>query len=347
MKITYYAHTVLSRGGDKMILAHLAYLAGTGHQVVIDAGLVKTVFDIHPAIQVKKIAGCSKSSSILCALWGRKDADIVIASIIPMACFLALRNPGRVVYFAQDYDESYYSQSHLRLLVRCFYILGLRWLKIPVIAVAHHLKETLSRRYNANVSVVTNGVDLNVFFPDPDKGLVKQKEDRKAVLVLARSDWRKGFDLAQSVLRRVNDETEVSFEVWSVGEDSPGCFEGMIYRDFGYVREEELRRIISSADVFLYPSRHEGFPLMALETLACGCAMVTTDAVSVVRHKKEALVCPIEDVSSLSANLTLLLDNDSLRESLVAAGMKFASNHSLKDSCRNFADELSRMLLSR
>ena len=56
MKIVFYRHSLLSRGGDKMIIAHAAGLVECGHTVVIQASIIDTVFEIHPGIIIKKTA---------------------------------------------------------------------------------------------------------------------------------------------------------------------------------------------------------------------------------------------------------------------------------------------------
>jgi glycosyltransferase involved in cell wall biosynthesis len=337
MKVVFVRHSLLSRGGDKMILAHAAHLAATGHEVTIKSAIIDTVFQLDERIKFQIIDSRSKLQTIIKCLAETHDSDWVIADIIPLACLLFLRNRGKVLYFAQDYDESYYSKALQKYFVRALYVLGLSWLKIPVIAVSHDLKETLSRRFNAKVSVVTNGVDLETFFPDPAADLLKQKNDRKSILVLSRSDWRKGFDLAQRVIKKVKEETIGPFEVWTVGESASGCFEGMIHKDFGYVREEELRKIISSADIFLYPTRHEGFGLMVAEAFACGCPVITTTAVPFVEDGKNALVSQVEDVDAMTEKLLRLLSEPEVGKPLVSEGTAFARQHSLVSACRQFA----------
>jgi glycosyltransferase involved in cell wall biosynthesis len=39
-----------------------------------------------------------------------------------------------------------------------------------------------------------------------------------------------------------------------------------------------LRRYLSSADVYVFPSRNEGFPMAPVEALACGVPVVSADA---------------------------------------------------------------------
>ena len=341
MKVIYFAHSVLSRGGDKMILAHLGHLAAAGHQVVIRANIIDTVFTIYPAITIEKPRICSKLGTLISALIEKQRADCIIASIVPTAVFLSLRNRCRVVHFAQDDNETAYSSPLLRYAMNFLYLLSFSLLSIPTITVSPDLAATFKKKYGVNCRVVSNGVDTGVFFPSPSADLLAIKGGRKSILLLSRNDPRKGFDIARQVVAQLARISRVPFEVWTVGEemiwsDFPG-----IHRHFGFLHEGELRSLMSSADVFFYPSRHEGFGLMVLEAFASACPVVTSAAVTYARNNENALVSGIEDVDSLTGQVMKILEDEQLAKKIATGGYRFAQENLLAESSVRFENEIS------
>lgn len=324
-----------------MILAHAGHLAEQGWKVEIRTAQVNTVFAIPAGVKIVHSGLRSKAGTLWQALQTRFTADLVIADIIPLACLLGVRNRQRLIYFAQDYDESYYGSYAQRLFIRLLYFLTLGLLRIKSIAVAEHLSALLRKRFVANVTTVENGVDTDIFFPDLDAELLSSKGCRKAVLLLSRSDARKGFDLSCRIFNEAKECLGADgVEVWTVGEPAGNQFPDVVHRDFGYVTPARLRKILSSADVFLYHTRHEGFPLMALEALACGCPMAASTSVSVVYPGQEALIAPIGDIKSAAEHVVRILADASLAARLQEEGLAFSKRHSLAASSVRFAEEL-------
>jgi len=344
MKIVYVAHSLLSRGGDKMVLAHAGWMAAHGHDFELCCNVVDTVLDIPEGVRITRPRLSGTFGTIISALFQRRDADIVLASIIPMACFLFPRSRRKVVYFAQGFDDSYYSSQFFKGLTSLFYFVGLRLFHIQTVAVSYPLANYLSERFHARVDVVENGVDTKVFYPDTNPQLIAAKGNRRAVLLLSRSDWCKGFDIAQDVIGLMLKSHPDSFEVWTVGELCAGLFPNIVHRDFGYVGEEKLRIIMSSADLFLYPSRHEGLPLMPLEAFSCRCPVVTTDAVVFASHLENALVAPVGDVELLSTYTLQILSGSSAIDVLTKNGLQAAEKMSLKRTLAQFASILEHQV---
>lgn len=337
MQVCFYRHTLLNRGGDKMVVDYANYLQSRGHSVSILANEITTIYK--PRVDVRRITkGSSKAHTILHALLKKLSADMIIADIIVTTLFLSLRNRKHLLYFAQDYDESYYKNPFMKLLIRTVYVLCLTYMRIPVIAVSEELGSLLKRRFNARVTVIANGIDPSIFYPDKDPDYLLLKKGRKVVLVFARRDHRKGFDISLKVLNAFKEEIESgSLAVWAVGEmfDSP-----LGMHKFGFVPPDTLRKILSCSDALLYPSRHEGMPLFVLEAMACGCPVVTTEAVQFARHGIDALKCRVADADALIEQLRRILSDDSYRRSIEENAFVTAEKYFLEKSSEMFENVL-------
>lgn len=325
-----------------MVVLHANHLARNGHDVTIMTAVADTVFTIDSRVELSLTGRKSKSGSLLHAAGTRFSHDLIIADIIVMATALALRNRGRVLYFAQDYDEAYYTSPAMRFLIRGFYAVGLVALRIPVIAVSSPLQKIFRERFGMDAALCENGIDHSLFHPDPDPTL-KRGNDRVRILLFARHDWRKGYDCAKRVVARLGDEFRDVVEIWTVGERDSFHDCRFDHCSFGRLDEHGLRRVMSSADIFLYPSRHEGLPLMPLEAMACGCPVVTTEAVPYARDGENALVSAVDDVDSLRENLKRLITDQGFRQQLGRAGIETARAYSIHSCCETFLSLLTEL----
>ncbi|MCX5871013.1 MAG: glycosyltransferase family 4 protein [Deltaproteobacteria bacterium] len=337
MKIIFYRHALLSRGGDKMFLFYANNLAEKGHDVTLYCNTTASVFTISPAVHLKQVTWPGKMGTILFALLHNFGADVIVADIIPLAVTLSLRN-SQCLYLAQDLDTSYYTSPLLIGLMRFLLRWGIGKKKIPTIAVSHALAEELRQLTGKAVRVICNGIDQAVFYRQPNAELIASKMGKKAILIHARTDHRKGFNLACQVVRVLNNQTLADLVIWTVGEQmTADIFKGVEHRDFGYVDEQQLRQIMSSANIFLYPSRHEGFGLFPLEAMACGCPVVTTSAVPYANHGENALVAQVEDCDTLAKHVLELLQNPSIYNHLSQNGKQFAQQkYALSESTQQF-----------
>lgn len=71
-----------------------------------------------------------------------------------------------------------------------------------------------------------------------------------------------------------------------------------------------VEEILTGADLFVLPSEIESFGLAALEAMACGVPVITTDVgglPEVVRHGRDGLLFPVGDVDAMGAAATELL----------------------------------------
>jgi len=231
LKIVFYRYSLLSRGGDKMVVAYANFLSEQGHDVCLYTNILKTEFIINEKVTIKRIPLKTKLGAILWALLKPIDADVVIADIIAMSVFLFVRNARRILYFAQDYDIFYYESVALRALVQFFYLIGLKFLKIPCLAVSEGLKNEFSK-FSDDVCVSEYGIDFDIFSKE---GARVEDTFKKPILVFVREDARKGFRVSLKALRGLDIPDA---EVWAIGENLNRSYIFMGVREFGYVPSE-------------------------------------------------------------------------------------------------------------
>ena len=336
MHITVYRHSLLNRGGDKVIAQYANYLLRQGHVVTLYTNELNSLFELAPNITVKRISWKGKIGSLAYGILNRLEGDVIVADIIAMALCLSVRHSRRIFYFAQADDTQYYSSPFLKQLIRLFYTIGLKQLKIPCAAVSSGLQTAL-RNYSTHVQVIPNGIDLTAFHRSPSQELQAKKQGRKTIMILARDDHRKGLDTALNVLRELpRFFAEDKIEVWTFNEEViPGQIPYKVI-NWGYPPEEKLVELLSTADLFLYPSRHEGFGLLVLEAMACGCPVVTTKSVPIVTHLRNAWVSNIDDRVHLGEGVSRILTNPEFAQGLVQGGFQLARQYNIENSYRGF-----------
>ena len=77
-----------------------------------------------------------------------------------------------------------------------------------------------------------------------------------------------------------------------------------------YVPDEHLPALYSGADVFVFPSRYEGFGMPILEARACGAPIVTTDIPELREAGSSDAIYVLPDVDGLRRGIIEALNRD-------------------------------------
>lgn len=107
-------------------------------------------------------------------------------------------------------------------------------------------------------------------------------------------------------------------------------------RLLGFVSDEELVKLYSQAQVFVYPSLYEGFGLPVLEAMACGCPVVTSGVSSLPEVGGEAAIY-VEPMSvkSITQGIITALDQASkLRQLGLEQAKKFSWEKTARETLK-------------
>ena len=103
----------------------------------------------------------------------------------------------------------------------------------------------------------------------------------------------------------------------------------------GYVPFEDLPAIYSLADVFVFPSLHEGFGLPVIEAMACGTPVVAGDNSSLAEIASGAAqTVDVTDVDALGDAMAGLMASPERRERLARRGLQRARQFSWRRAAR-------------
>ena len=186
------------------------------------------------------------------------------------------------------------------------------------------------------VARIANPVDLDLWRPeDKDQARDELGLPRDAVVAV----WhgrvaidKKGLDLlldAWAQVRAKRAGGDARLLLIGTGDDAAKLeellrragSEDVLWIDRFLNDEATVRRYLSAGDVYVFPSRYEGFPVAPLEAMACGLPLVATDVQGMREilpdgQESGGLLVPRDDVAGLAAGLAALLDNAQLRERL-------------------------------
>ena len=231
-----------------------------------------------------------------------------------------------------------------------------------VVVPSEATRRDLLRLYDADperVETIPLGVDRSVYAPaDPER--IDQVRRRYAVegpyMVVLGRHQRKNLDGLLRAFAAVPDEARPRLVVtgappWTPdGSDHDAPALAAIpprvrsrVSLVGYVPPADAAALLSGSLGLAYPTRYEGFGFPALEAMACGAPVLTSNvsALPELVGDDAVLVDPSDD-ASIAEGLVRLISDDGLRERLRAAGLVRAARFGWDETARATAAALER-----
>jgi len=207
-----------------------------------------------------------------------------------------------------------------------------------VIVPSGFLKEIFAR-YGVEVKVVRNPLDLEKF-----RVKSKNKHLKKGpnLAVCRNLESIYGIPCALRAFVKILDHHPTSI-LWITGSGSQekelkllteklGITDKVIFT--GRLTPDQMVKLYHKADIVLNPSEVDNAPNSLLEAWAAGVPIVTTNAGGIphlVKHKKTALLIPVNDDLAMAEAALEILNNPSLGCSLRKAGYLKARDHAWEE----------------
>jgi len=178
--------------------------------------------------------------------------------------------------------------------------------------------------------------------------------DRPYLLAVGTVQPRKNYSRIIQALARLR---QAGYAIDFVIAGGKGWLEDEMYqtiaatgmRDYvhliGYVDDEDLPALYSHAACVGYPSLYEGFGFPVLEGMACGTPVVTSTVSSLPEVAGDAalLVNP-HDVTAITNAIQRILDDHTLRETLIQRGFEQVKGFTWAQSARHLREIYQQVL---
>lgn len=198
-----------------------------------------------------------------------------------------------------------------------------------IVCISENTKKDLLDFYNVDdskVSVIYNGYDDKLFNTNNVNKLVleKYKINYDYMIIVGASYYHKNIEIALKAIEDIDKKCKLII----VGKDSDYILKlKSLVKELhieekvnfiGYVPDEDLPSLYYYSKAFVYPTLYEGFGLPILEAMACGTVVITSDNSSLPEvYGDSALVFKNNDIADLREKMSLLLNDEDLRQSLI------------------------------
>ena len=227
-----------------------------------------------------------------------------------------------------------------------------------VTAVSRSLKEQTLTNYNIEkeIQVIPNFVDTDLYKPSKNGDLREHVAPHGEKVLVHTSNFRvvKRVPDTIRILEKVIKEIPSKLLLVGDGPDRSEC--ERLCRQLGLCddvkflgKQDGLVEILNAADIFLIPSQSESFGLAALEAMACGLPVVSSNIgglPELVRHNETGFIAGIGDIERMSKYVTDLLTNQKKYELFSANARNRAVNIFNKSKIVHLYEEHYKKILN-
>jgi glycosyltransferase involved in cell wall biosynthesis len=178
------------------------------------------------------------------------------------------------------------------------------------------------------INVVGNGVDIHRFYQLPCSDARKKlglPEHARVLITVGGLVERKGFHRVIELLPEIRKVYPEILYLIVGGASAEGDWSEHLkqmvnelrvsdnVKFLGVVSPDELNIFLSAADIFVLPTRNEGWANVILEAMACGLPVIATDVggnSEVICRQELGAIVPFEDREALKIAILDALNND-------------------------------------
>lgn len=176
-------------------------------------------------------------------------------------------------------------------------------------------------------------------------------KNKKLLLYVGNQKAHKNLNRLLEALSQIKDENILLLLVGKAFDDTNlryvekkmGIQQRVIHT--GSVNKKELIDLYNLADLFVFPSLYEGFGIPPLEAMACGTAVVSSNASSLPEVVGDAAVLfNPKDVDDIKRCIISVLYDQKLQSTLIAKGSKQYKKFNWESTIKEVKEEITKVL---
>jgi len=208
---------------------------------------------------------------------------------------------------------------------------------------------------------ISNGIDLDKFYPEDRKKCVLDKKillphDRPIVMYAGRLDGEKRMDIWVKAIPLILKEVKAHFVIGGSGL-AKKPLQNMVARmklknqvTFpGFIEEKEFPHLYHLGDLFAISSPAELQSLVTLEALASGLPIVVANAAALpelVEEGKDGYTFKVNNPRDMADKVVTILKDEKLRKSMAKYSREFVKRHDYHKSFKEY-ENVYKSLINR
>lgn len=330
MRITCIISSLSSGGAERVMSIIANYWSVYGKEITIityrDERRYPVFYELDKNIHYISIYHRRKLISIIQFFFKlRKEIkkskpDLVLSfmdesNVLSLLSTIGLKIP--VVVSERTNPQKYFPAFYIRLLRRILY----PYAKFIVIQ-TENIKQSFPKYFRNKMVVIPNPVIINSDkITNPDYELKKP-----FILAIGRLSYEKGFDLLIEVFGKINE----LFPVWHLYIFGKGPQKESLMKLINDLKlsdkvhlpgeTKSSQEIMKQADIFILPSRYEGFPNVLCEAMSVGSSVISFNCpygpAEIIDDKNRGVLVKNEDKGELFKAIKYLIKNPTIRKQI-------------------------------
>lgn len=286
----------------------------------------KHFFDILAWVKIFRTIMAFKPDLVITQLWFANTVGRIAATIASVK---------RIISFEQNVYDTVKTRKMF------FMDWLLQSLSTKIIAVSGAVKESLIRHNIAEkrIEIVHNSIDLKPYNTIYDKVSMRESlgipQESFLFIFVGRLIRQKAVDILLEAFKHLDKDSYLL--IVGEGKEREALEKIANGRVVFAGIKNNIPELLYGADCFVLPSRYEGLPLVLVEALARGMAIIVSDfeaAKEIITHEKNGLIVPRENVEALAQAMIRIHKDGALRERLALEAKKLAEQFSISSHVR-------------